>query len=208
MSDAPEHPQLYVITPPSAKLGALSKSLEEVLDAAPVACVRLTTGSDDRDDISRAADLTRELCHKRDIALVIDGHPGLVEPLGLDGVHMAGSAKQFRDAKKLLGPDAILGAFAGISRHDGLTMGEIGADYVSFGPIGDTGLGEIEFADAEIFEWWSLMIELPVVAEGGLTLDNARALAPYVDFLALGPELWQSENPGALLKDYAGLLAT
>jgi len=203
MSTQPEHPQLYVITPPSAKLGALSRSLEAVLDAAPVACVRLSTGSDDADEISRSADLTRELCHKRDIALVIEGHPGLVEPLGLDGVHLNGPAKQLREARKLLGSDPILGAYVGTSKHDGLTAGEIGADYVSFGPVGETGLGETEFADKDVFAWWSLMIELPVVAEGGLSLDMASDLAPYVDFVSLGSELWKSEDPAKLMKDYA-----
>ena len=36
--------------------------------------------------------------------------------------------------------DAIVGAFCGTSRHDGMTAGEMGADYVSFGPVAAVSL--------------------------------------------------------------------
>ncbi|MEO0341986.1 MAG: thiamine phosphate synthase [Pseudomonadota bacterium] len=207
MSGTTEHPQLYVITPPASKLVAMRDVLAASLDASEIACVRLNTGAETADDISKAADLVRELCHVRDIALVIDGHPGLVEPLGLDGVHLSGAAKTIREARKLLGSEAVVGAHAGLSKHDGLTAGEIGVDYVAFGPIGDTGLGDIDFVDSDLFAWWSLMVELPVIAEGGITLKDAALLAPQIDFLALGAELWRSDDPAQTLKDYAERLA-
>ena len=96
--------------------------------------------------------------------------------------------------RKALGADAIVGAFARASRHEGLTAGEIGADYVSFGPVGATGLGDGTTAPLELFEWWSEMIEVPVVAEGGLTPDLAAALAAVADFLALGDEIWTAPD--------------
>ena len=55
-------------------------------------------------------------------------------------------------------------------------------------------LGDGEVADDELFTWWSQMIELPVVAEGGLTEDRMRALAPITDFFALGEEIWSQED--------------
>ena len=81
-----------------------------------------------------------------------------------------------------------------------MTAAEIGADYVSFGPVGASGLGDGTVAPLDLFDWWSEMIEVPVVAEGGMTPDLAAALAPHVDFLALGDELWtHSEGPAAAL---------
>ena len=88
-------------------------------------------------------------------------------------MHLSDGARQVRAVRKALGADAIVGAFAHASRHDGLTAGEIGADYVSFGPVGATGLGDGSTAPLDLFEWWSEMIEVPVVAEGGLTPDLA-----------------------------------
>ncbi len=44
-----------------------------------------------------------------------------------------------RDVRKALGADRIVGAFAGASRHKGMTLAEAGADYVAFGPVGEAG---------------------------------------------------------------------
>ena len=57
-------------------------------------------------------------------------------------MHLSDGARQVRAVRKALGKDAIVGAYAHASRHEGLTAGEIGADYVSFGPVGATGLGD------------------------------------------------------------------
>ena len=86
--------------------------------------------------MARAADALRPVAHARDVPLVVADHFRLAARLGLDGVHLSDGARQVRAARKALGKDAIVGAFARASRHDGLTAAEIGADYVSFGPVG------------------------------------------------------------------------
>ncbi|MWD29712.1 thiamine phosphate synthase [Aquicoccus sp. SCR17] len=194
-----EQPQIYLVTPPEFELGRFPDQLARVLDAQEVACVRLSLGTRDEDRISRCADACREVTHARDVALVIDTHTVLAERLGLDGVHLTDGARSVRKARKALGPDAIVGAFCGTSRHDGMGAGEAGADYVSFGPVGETTLGDGTVAEAELFEWWSQMIEVPVVAEGGLDTDLVRQLAPFTDFFGLGTEIWEEDDPVAAL---------
>ncbi|WP_375227692.1 thiamine phosphate synthase [Roseobacter sp. S98] len=201
MDDTPELPQIYLITPPEFELSTYPDLLARTLDAHEVACVRLALASRDEDRISRAADALREVTHARDIALVLDEHTMLADRLGLDGVHLTDAARSVRDTRKTLGDDAIVGAFCGTSRHDGMSAGEAGADYVSFGPVQASALGDGSFAEAALFEWWSEMIEVPVVAEGGLTTDLVRALAGYTDFFGIGDEIWGVEDPAAALGD-------
>ncbi len=196
MSD-PEQPQIYLVTPPAFDLGSFPGQLARVLDTHETACVRLTLATRDEDTVARAADVLRELTHARDIALVISDHLMLVQRLGLDGVHLSDAARSVRDARKELGPDAIVGAHCGTSRHDGMTAGEAGADYVSFGPVRAGGLGDGKVAEAELFQWWSEMIEVPVVAEGGIDADTVAALAPYTDFFGIGEEIWGAGDPAA-----------
>lgn len=192
-------PQLYLITPPEFDLSDFPQRLAAVLDAEEIACVRLALASHDEDRISRVADALREVTHARDIALVIETHFVLAERLGLDGVHLTDGARSVRKARKALGADAIVGAFCGASRHEGMNAGEAGADYIAFGPVGDTALGGADRADDEIFEWWSQMIELPVVAEGALDAEAVARLAPVTDFFGIGEEIWRSDDPrGAL----------
>ncbi|WP_068111517.1 thiamine phosphate synthase [Tropicimonas marinistellae] len=193
-----EQPQIYLITPPEFELSRFPDRLASVLDARDIACVRLALASQDEDRIARAADACRAVCHARDVAIVIDSHLRLVERHGLDGVHLSG-ARGIRDARKDLGEDAIVGSHCGTSRHDGMNAGEAGADYIAFGPVGETALGDGSVAERDLFEWWSQMIELPVVAEGGLTPELVRGLAPITDFFGIGTEIWSQEDAVAAL---------
>lgn len=202
MAEDIDHPQIYLITPEEFELSSYPAELGRILDTVEVACVRLALGTRDEDRIARAADALREVTHQRDIALVIDSHMLLVERLGLDGVHLTDGARSVRKVRKDLGEDAIVGAFCHNSRHDGMTAGELGADYVSFGPVGVTPLGDGRQAEPDLFQWWSQMIEVPVVAEGALDLPLVRQLAPFTDFFGLGPELWSTDDPLATLQTF------
>ena len=197
--NAPEQPQLYLITPPEFELFQFPETLARVLDTAEIACVRLALSTHDEDTLCRAADAVREVTISRDVALVIDRHILLVERLGLDGVHLADGARSVRKARKELGKDAIVGAFCGASRHDGMTAGEAGCDYISFGPVGDTPLGDGTIAEPDLFDWWSQMIEVPVVAEGALDAALVATLAPITDFFGIGDEIWLADDPAAAL---------
>jgi len=114
-------------------------------------------------------------------------------------VHLSDAGKSVRAARKTLGPDAIVGSYCGASRHDGLNAGEAGADYISFGPIGESPLGDGNSVELDLFQWWSEVIEVPVVAEGALSDESMATLAPIADFIALGHEIWSEADPVAAL---------
>lgn len=198
---APEQPQIYLITPPNFELDRFPDILARVLDTTAIACVRLQLASRDEDIVLRSADALREVAHARDVALVIADHVLLAERLGLDGVHLGDAARSVREARKTLGPEAIVGSFCGTSRHEGLTAGEAGADYVSFGPVGVSGLGDGTVAGPDLFQWWSEIIEVPVVAEGGLTPALVAQFATCVDFFGFGEEIWTADDPQLALRD-------
>jgi len=197
---ADERPQITLITPPTFEPETFSDRLGLVLDGMEIACLRLSLATKDEDTLMRAADAAREAAHARDVAVVIDNHLILAERLGLDGVHLTDGSRNVRKARKDLGADAIVGAFCRTSKHDGMTAGEAGADYVSFGPIGETILGDGTRAEFELFEWWSEVIEVPIIAEGALTADLVAKFGPVTDFFAVGEEIWGTENPLAALK--------
>lgn len=207
MSDAPP-PKLYLATPAQIELSTFPALLAGLVDKFPTACIRLALASRDEEVLARAADLIREVAHARDIPVVIDNHYQLVERLGLDGVHLTDGPRRVREVRKALGKDAIIGAFCGTSRHNGMTAGELGADYVSFGPVtASATLGDGQAVEPGLFAWWSEMIEIPVVAEGGVTSEAAASIASQADFLCLGDEIWDAaDGPEAALARYAPLL--
>ncbi|MBY5988634.1 thiamine phosphate synthase [Roseovarius atlanticus] len=195
----PEQPQIYLITPPEIELARFPQALGRVLDDHEIACVRLALSTHDEMALCRAADACREVAHARDVAIVIDTHFVLADRLGLDGVHLTDGARTVRKARKELGPDAIVGAFCATSRHEGMSAAEAGADYVSFGPAGVSALGDGSQAEPELYEWWSQMIEVPVVAEGALDKATIAHLVTMTDFFGIGEEIWREDDPSAAL---------
>ena len=195
MTDAP---QLYLMTPAGAQASSLAPMLAEVMDRVAPACLRIRGGAEE-DELGRLADMAREIAHARDVAVVIEEHVKLALRHGLDGVHLNDGAKAVRYARKELGDDAIVGAFCGTSRHEGMNAAEAGADYVAFGPVSDSALYRGDPVELELFQWWSEMIEVPVVAEGAITRELITQLTPITDFIALGPEIWTQEDPAATL---------
>lgn len=206
MTDEIDHPQIYLITPSEFELSSFPDTLARCLDSVEIACVRLSMGTSDETTIAKAADALRVVTHERDVALVIDSHVLMVERLGLDGVHLTDSARSVKKVRTALGDDAIVGTFCQASRHDGMTAGELGADYVAFGPVGATSLGDGTRAELELFQWWSMMIEVPVVAEGALDDTLIRQIAPHTDFFGLGAEIWSSDDPVAALGQFAAAM--
>jgi thiamine-phosphate pyrophosphorylase len=201
-----EHPQIYLITPPEMDLQVFPDTLAAVLDSTDVACVRLALSTQDESLIAKSADALRAITHERDIALVIETHMLLVERLGLDGLHLTDGAKSVRYMRKELGQDAIVGAFCGTTRHEGLNAGEAGADYVSFGPVAASALGDGSVAEVDLFNWWSEVVEVPVVAESGLNEEIIRTLSPVTDFFGIGSEIWLTDDPVAALKSLTAVM--
>ncbi|WP_252251115.1 thiamine phosphate synthase, partial [Clostridium sp. ZBS13] len=86
----------------------------------------------------------------------------------------AGEAPEERieAAREILGGRAIIGADPGRSRHDAMTLAELGADYMAFGPEGE---GDVEARD-ELAAWWAEIFEIPCVVLGVATSAEAVAL--------------------------------
>ncbi|MXY34017.1 MAG: thiamine phosphate synthase [Boseongicola sp. SB0664_bin_43] len=201
-----DRPQVYLLTPPEFDLSTFRDQLSAVLDAHEIACLRLSMATQDEVRLSRAADALREAAHARDVAVVIESHLVFARDHGLDGVHLVDGSRSVRMARGALGKDAIVGAFCRTSRHDGMNAAEAGANYVAFGPVGASALGDGTLAEPELFAWWSQMIELPVVAEGNLDISLAASLGPVADFIGIGEEVWRQDDPAKALAGFVRAL--
>ena len=199
-------PGIYLISPGEMDISRFPETLARVLDRQQVSCFRLSLSTQEESAICRAADACRAVAHERDIPIVIEAHFLLAKNLGLDGVHLPDGVRMVRKARNVLESDAIVGSFCGSSRHDGVNAGEAGADYISFGPMAASQLSDGRFAEYDLFEWWSQMIELPVVAEGNMSFDQIQNLSPVADFLAVGTEIWDKDDPAAELERLAGAI--
>ncbi|GBR30197.1 thiamine phosphate pyrophosphorylase [Komagataeibacter oboediens DSM 11826] len=192
--------QLYLITPESLDPAAFAPRLAEALDAGPVAAVQLRLKNVDNDTIRRAVDVLQPVAHARDVAFIMNDRPDLAVSCGCDGAHVGMEDADVVTARRILGDELQLGVSCYDSRDMALRAGEAGADYVAFGAFFPSPSKETEVrADPALLTWWSSMIELPVVAIGGITPDNCGTLVRAgADFLSVISAVWaHPDGPGA-----------
>ncbi|MCA8899172.1 MAG: thiamine phosphate synthase [Hyphomonas sp.] len=189
--------RLYLITPPQiADVDEFAAVLETALDAGDVACLQLRLktpdGMIDEAATRAVAAAVTELAQARGVAVIINDSPDLAVELGTDGVHVGWDDVPVKQARAIVGKDMIIGATAKNSRHVAMQAGEAGADYVAFGAFYPTSTKEgTVAASPELLEIWQESMEIPCVAIGGITLDNAAPLVTAgADFLAVSSGVW------------------
>ncbi|MEL6473444.1 MAG: thiamine phosphate synthase [Pseudomonadota bacterium] len=214
--DAPPRPRtrLYLITPPRIEAPtAFRDLLLDALDGGDVASlqIRLKTETGALDEAATRA-LAAEILgpvQARDVAVLINDSPKLARNLGADGVHVGLDDTPVKEARAIVGPDAIVGATCKASRHAAMDAGEAGADYVAFGSFFPTSTKtDATPADPEILAWWQDTMELPCVAIGGITPENASGLVTAgADFLAVAAAVWtHRDGPRAAITQFNALL--
>lgn len=201
--------QLYLISPLDVG-GDFPDRLVAALDAGPVAAFQFRVKGPDQHEAARLAEPLQAICAARDVAFIVNDDVALAKRLGADGVHLGQGDGDPKEARRILGPESQIGVTCHASRHLAMEAGEAGADYVAFGAFFPTTTKAVEHrADPEILEWWQGMFELPCVAIGGITVDNARILIDAgADFLAVSGGVWaHPEGPAAAVRAFGALLA-
>lgn len=114
----------------------------------------------------------REACHRRTAAFLVHNDAAAARAASADGVHLDDPAK-VAATRSQLGPDAIIGAACGRSRHIAMVAGEAGADYVMLGALDRP----VEDGDEllELVAWWNELFVIPCAVAGRLTPDRAAA---------------------------------
>jgi thiamine-phosphate pyrophosphorylase len=193
-------PRLYLATSeiddPQGWLGVLPPLLAE----ADVAAVLLRLKpADPRTLISRIKTLAPAI-QDRGAALLLDGHVDLVARAGADGAHVSGLTA-LEEALPTLKPDRIAGVGGLATRHDSMTAGELGADYVLFGEPDANGRRPSAEAIAERLAWWDELFELPSVGFANTLDETGRFASAGADFILVGDFVWTTpEGPAACLR--------
>jgi thiamine-phosphate pyrophosphorylase len=192
--------RVYLITPPKLDPGPFADLLAAALDAGDVAAVQLRLKDVDDDVWRRTIDVLRPVTQQHGVAFLLNDRADLVRETGSDGAHVGQEDMPAREARQLMGANAILGVTCKGSRDLAMQAGEDGADYVAFGAFFPSGTKEVtRFISPDILQWWSELMELPCCAIGGITAQNCAPLVQAgADFLAIVGAVWNHpDGPAA-----------
>ena len=208
----PERPptRLYLITPPViTDLDGFAAELEAALGAGDVAALQIRLKPADDAEIRRAVERLAPIARAHDVAVILNDRPELAADLGCDGVHVGQSDVSVASARRLMGPNAMIGATCHDSRDMAMDAAEAGADYVAFGAFFPTDTKETAHRpDLELLTIWQETIEIPCVAIGGITVDNAKAVAEAgADFVAVSAGVWRHpQGPAEAVRAFNRIL--
>jgi thiamine-phosphate pyrophosphorylase len=208
---APPLCRLYLITPPRLDdLAAFGHALAHALDAGDVAALQVRLKDQPDEVVSAAVDMMLPITASRGVALILNDRPDLAAALGCDGVHIGQDDTPLAQARRIVGPDRMVGVTCHDSLHLAMEAAEGGADYVAFGAFFPTTTKDVlHRADPELLRGWQADMLIPCVAIGGITVETAAELATAgADFLAVCGGVWShGEGPAAAVKAFNAEIA-
>lgn len=154
------------------------------------------------EEIIACAEEVLPLCRRHGAKFLLDDHVELVRQLGADGVHLGKNDMPVDEARKILGPDIIIGGTAN-TIEDIIRLHKQGADYIGCGPFRFTttkkNLSPILGLDGYksiVLKMKELGINLPIVAIGGITVEDIPAvMGTGVSGIALSGAILGAPDP-------------
>ena len=198
--------QLYLISPQDVG-GKFPDRLKAAFAGGPVAAFQLRVKGVESHELAALAEPLQRICSDADVAFIVNDSVSLAKRLGADGVHLGQKDGDPREARAVLGPSVQIGVTCHDSRHLAMEAGEKGADYVAFGAFYPTLTKPTDFRPVpQLLSWWTSLFEVPCVAIGGITPENAAPLVTSgADFIAVCNSVWGSDDPAGQVAKFEAL---
>ena len=130
---------------------------------------------DDENFLKEAIEL-KELCKEYKVPFVINDNVDIAIKMDADGVHVGQSDMEAGDVRAKLGPDKIIGVSAQ-TVEQAILAEKRGADYLGVGAVFPTGSkDDADDVSHETLKAICEAVSIPVVAIGGITLENTPQL--------------------------------
>lgn len=183
---------LYLISPPQFELSEFTEKLKDAFAGGEIAAFQLRMKGVDDEDIILASRQLMPICHHHNTQFILNDRPDLAFKINADGVHIGDDDAEYKKARDIMGKNKVIGVSCYGSTDHAMTVGNAGADYVSFGAFFPTHTKKAKAHPApDILKWWSNYSNVPCVAIGGITPQNCGELARQgADFIAAISAIW------------------
>ncbi len=188
---------LHLVTDRSLSRG---RSLVEVVREAVsggVTCVQLREKDCSTREFLQEALALKELLQSLMVPLIINDRVDIALAVGADGVHLGQSDMPISHARRLLGPNCLIGISAESVDH-AVEAEQQGADYIGISPVFSTPT-KADTAPAlglEGIRQIRELVRIPLVGIGGINQTNARqVLASGADGVAVVSAIMAAASP-------------
>ncbi len=186
---------IYLISPNKIKNKSFYSSLNLVLKSKKVKFFQLRLKEESiKNQIIIAKKILR-ICKKNKVKLIINDNPHLALKVNAHGCHLGQKDMNIINAKKILKKKII-----GITCHNSIKLAIKaslnGANYIALGAFYKTKTKKIIYkANIKTLNKIKKLIDLPIVAIGGINEDNYKnLLLNKADFLAISGYIWNNKK--------------
>jgi len=185
--------QIYLISPPKIELKDFSAQLEKALKTGLVPVFQLRLKGYERPEIKKISQELLKICNSNNTQFIINDDFELALEIGAHGVHLGAEDGSIKLARQKSHQNFVIGASCYDSKHLAMEAGEQGADYISFGAFFESKTKKSRGKPTlEILEWSNEILNLPIVAIGGINDQNCTSLVKAgADFLAVISYVWE-----------------
>lgn len=148
------------------------------LIAAGVTCIQLREKKAPLEKIEACAKKLVTFLRPFHTPLIINDYVDLVEKTGADGVHLGQQDRPYREARKMLGPEKIIGLSIG-TKLQAVQAKSFDANYFSVGPVFDTPTKKDAASSINLIglsHIASLLYPKPIIAIGGIQSTHMKDL--------------------------------
>lgn len=189
---------LYLVTNPLEDEKEFLKTIEDAIKGG-VTIVQLREKTGDTGDIYKIAVKVKEITDKYDIPLIINDRIDIMLAVDCAGIHTGQSDMPCNIARKMVGPDKIIGVSTSTVEESKKAQMD-GADYLGCGAVYPTETKkDATHVTKDTLKEISENVDIPVVAIGGIKLDNAETLANTgIKGLCFVSEIMNADNPESM----------
>ena len=188
--------KLYAVTDSHHLNGRkLEEVVEDVLKGGAT-FLQLREKDMSHDELVKEAVIIKKIADRYNIPFVIDDDIYAAKEADADGVHIGQSDADYQTARKLLGPDKIIGMTAP-SVELAKKAESMGADYIGAGAVFNTSTKkDTHPLSTDALKEIADSVSIPVVAIGGINKDNIHNLrGTDIDGVAVVSALFSSNDP-------------
>ena len=186
---------LYAITPDMADLNTLVHKTQLVIEGGAFMVQYRSKIQDRAVKIQQCAAILR-LCREYDVPCIVNDDVEMCRILEADGVHLGENDDNIAEVRRILGEDAIIGSSCYDQLDRAKQAQKEGATYVAFGAVFPTPTKpNAPRATLELLREAKREIHIPIVAIGGITVNNAHdVIEAGVDAIAVITSLYESNS--------------
>ena len=197
---------IYLISPEKINENKFYKELNQVLKTKKIKFFQLRLKKITNNNLIKISKKVKKITKQNKVKFLINDKPLIAKEIGADGCHIGQKDISYKNSRKILGNNKIIGITCHNSKRLALKAKNNKANYIALGSFYKSFTKKTPYkANLEILRWAKKKINMPIVAIGGINSSNyKKILKSRANFIACSNYVWNNKklDPVSAIKKF------